>query len=62
MVAISIIAKKKIKKLHLFKKDIRLNTILLAFTVKAYPFIKDKRREDYCNIITTYCNTLMEII
>ena len=49
---------KKIKKLHLFKKDIRLYTMKLAFTVKAYPFIKDKRREDYCNKITRFCNTL----
>ena len=32
---------KKIKALHLFKKENRINTLIIAFILKAYPFIKD---------------------
>lgn len=49
---------KKIKKLNLFKKALRKNTMILAFILKSYPFIKDERREEYCNMIDTYCNSL----
>ena len=49
---------KKIKGLHLFKKENRINTLIIAFILKAYPFIKDKNREDYCKKITDYCESL----
>ena len=49
---------KKIKALHLFKKENRINTLIIAFILKAYPFIKDKNREDYCKKITDYCESL----
>ena len=39
---------KKIKSLHLFKKENKINTLVLAFILKAYPFIKEHRREEYC--------------
>ena len=39
---------KKIKALHLFNKENRLNTLLIAFILKAYPFIRDNNRPDYC--------------
>ena len=42
---------KKIKKLNLFKKNFRMNTLLLAFVMKAYPYIKDAKKEEYCNKI-----------
>ena len=32
--------------------------MILAFILKSYPFIKDERREEYCNMIDTYCNSL----
>ena len=49
---------KKIKKLKLFNKKLRLNTIILSFVMKAYPFIKDERREDYIKKMDIYANTL----
>ena len=36
----------------------RLNTILLAFIIKAYPFVKNDRRDEYCNKITKFCDLL----
>ena len=38
---------RKIKKYHLFKKKLRLKTFIIAFALKAYPFIKDKHKEEY---------------
>lgn len=49
---------KKIKKLKLFNKNLRYNTILLAFILKSYPFIKEDKRENYCEKIENYCNNL----
>ena len=48
----------KIKKLHLFKKAYRVNTMLIAFIIKAYPFIKRDLREEYCKKIECFCNSL----
>lgn len=48
----------KIKKLNLYKKDLRLNTIILAFIMKAYPFIKEENPKDFCNKIKVFCITL----
>ena len=48
----------KIKKLNLFKKILRLNTILLAFILKVYSFVKSDRREIYCNKISKFCESL----
>ena len=49
---------KKIKKLNLFKKNFRMNTLLVAFVMKAYPYIKDAKKEEYCNKILKYCENL----
>lgn len=44
----------KIKKLNLYKKDLRLNTIILAFIMKAYPFIKEENHKDFFNKIKDF--------
>ena len=44
----------KIKKLGLFKKKYRLNTLIISFILKSYPFIKESRRYDYYKKIETY--------
>ena len=49
---------KKIKKLHLFKKEYRYNTIILAFVMKVYPFIKGNKKEVYYNKIENFCDNL----
>jgi len=49
---------KKIKALHLFNKENRLNTLLIAFILKAYPFIRDNNRPDYCKKISEFCGSL----
>ena len=49
---------KKIKKLKLFKKKLRYETIIVAFIIKVYPFIKDDKRENYCQQIKLYCDNL----
>ena len=41
----------KIKKYNLFKKELRINTLILAFIIKSYPFIKENNREKYCEKI-----------
>ena len=48
----------KIKKLHLFKKKLRIHMMFLSFTIKAYPFIQDGKREDYCAKIESFCTSL----
>ena len=48
----------KIKKLNLYKKDLRLNTIILAFIMKAYPFIKEENHKDFFNKIKDFWITL----
>ena len=48
----------KINNLNLFKKNMRRNTILIAFILKSYPFIKNERREIYCKKITDFCLSL----
>lgn len=48
----------KIKKLNLFKKTLSVNTMVLAFIIKAYPFIKEKNRENYCKKIEDFCFNL----
>lgn len=49
---------KKIKKLHLFKKEYRYNTTILAFVMKVYPFIKGNKKEVYYNKIENFCDNL----
>lgn len=49
---------KKIKALDLFKRENRINNLIIAFILKAYPFIKDKDREDYCTKITYFSKSL----
>ena len=49
---------KKIKKLNLFKKKLRYNTIIIVFCMKAYPFIKDDKKENFYNKMEVYCNNL----
>ena len=39
---------KKIKKLHLFKKELRENTFIIAFIMKCFPLIKEDKKENYC--------------
>ena len=48
----------KIKKLYLFKKTLGVNTMVLAFIIKAYPFIKEKNLENYCKKIEDFCFNL----
>ena len=48
----------KIKKYNLFKKELRINTLILAFIIKSYPFIKENNREKYCEKIEEYCKNL----
>ena len=48
----------RIKKLNLFKKNLRINTMILAFIIKAYPFIQNNRRDDYCSKIDNFCTSL----
>ena len=50
--------KKKIKKLNLFKKDLRFNTIIISFIMKSYPFIKEGKREIYFQKIKSFTNSL----
>ena len=35
-----------------------MNTLLVAFVMKAYPYIKDAKKEEYCNKILKYCENL----
>ena len=49
---------KKIKKLNLFKKDLRFNTIIISFIMKSYPFIKEGKREIYFQKIKSFTNSL----
>ena len=49
---------KKIKKLNLYKKSYRKNTLILSFILKSYPFIKNDKRDEYCDKIESFCNTL----
>ena len=49
---------KKIKKYNLFKKNLRLNTMILSFALKAYPFVKEDRREKYLSKIEIFCTNL----
>ena len=49
---------KKIKSLHLFKKEYRINTLTIAFILKAYPFIKTENRKNYCLKINEFCEGL----
>ena len=49
---------KKIKKLKLFSNNLRYNTIILAFILKSYPFIKEDKRDKYCEKIENFCNNL----
>ena len=49
---------KKIKKLNLFKKKFRFNTMLLSFICKSYPFIKNNKRETFFQKITAFCSQL----
>ena len=52
---------KKIRKLKLFKKN-RYETIIVAFILKVYPFIKDDKRDIYCDQIEKFCEKLGETI
>ena len=49
---------KKIKKLNLFKKKLRYNTIIIVFSMKAYPFIKNDKKENFYQKMEIYCNNL----
>jgi len=50
---------KIIKKLNLFKKRLRYNTIIIVFIMKVYPFIKDDKKENFYKKMETYCNNLV---
>ncbi len=49
---------KKIKKLHLFKKEFLYSTLIIAFIMKYFPFIKEENRNKYCKNIDDYCKLL----
>ena len=49
---------KKIKKLHLFKKELRYDTIIIFFIMKVYPYIKEENRNNCCEKMETYCSNL----
>lgn len=49
---------KTIKKLNLFKKTLRKKTMILSFVLKSYPFIKENKRDEHCNMIDAYCKSL----
>lgn len=42
----------------MFSNNLRYNTIILAFILKSYPFIKEDKRDKYCEIIENFCNNL----
>ncbi len=44
----------KNKKIKLFKKKLRFKTLILAFILKAYPFIEDDNKENYCEKINNF--------
>ena len=35
--------------------------MILAFVLKSYPFIKENKRDEYCNMIDAYCNSLLKL-
>ena len=49
---------KKIKKLKLFKKDLRFNIIIISFIMKSYPFIKEGKREIYFQKLKSFSDSL----
>ena len=49
---------KKIKMLHLFKIELRENTLIIAFIMKYFPFIKEDKKENFCKKMDDFFNTL----
>ena len=49
---------KTIKKLNLYKKDLRYITIIISFIVKSYPFVKDEKWETYFKKIKPFSSSL----
>ena len=49
---------KKIKKLNLFKKKLRYNTIIIFFVMKVYPYIKTDKREKYYEKLEIFAENL----
>ena len=37
----------EIKKMHLFKKEMRNNTLIIAFLMKIYPFVFEKKKLNF---------------
>ena len=48
----------KIKKLHLFKKEMRNNTLIIAFLMKIYPFVIEKNKVEFLKKIEQFCTNL----